>query len=128
MKFPASSSTTPATRLCFAALLVVVVLFAQWMGLRHRIEHADRVGTLYSAQQVMQSAEPAWSDATAAYTGDPSHSCALFDGVALADSAPVLPYTPLLQASVRVLALWAAYTSWDAPFLSHFSSRAPPRA
>ncbi|CAL63073.1 Conserved hypothetical protein [Herminiimonas arsenicoxydans] len=127
---PAFSSRTPsATRLCFAALLVVAVLFAQWMGLRHRIEHADRTGS----QQTISATSAASSsgstlESAAEYAGEKLHSCTLFDGMALADSAPALPFIPLLQTSVQVLALWAAHASWDAPFLCHFSSRAPPAA
>jgi hypothetical protein len=130
---PAFSSCTPtATRLCFAALLAIAVLFAQWMGLRHRIEHADRIDTQHVAQTLNNTSSISTTgttpDTAAEYTGDKSHSCALYDGVALADSAPALPFIPLLQTSVQVLALWAAYASWDAPFLRHFSSRAPPAA
>ncbi|MFC7298520.1 hypothetical protein [Herminiimonas aquatilis] len=130
MKPVFSSRTSTAARLCFAALLIVAVLFAQWIGLRHRIEHADGADNLHSVQTVNTSASSnAGSDAPAVeYAGDKSHSCALFDGMALADSAPALPFIPLLQTSVQVLALWAAHTSWDAPFLCHFSSRAPPAA
>ena len=118
---PSSAATT--RRLCFAALLVALVLFAQWMGLRHRIEHAD-----WGSIQQHQMEEHATAAAELEYAGDKSHSCILFDGMALADSAPLLPFSPVLQTSVRVLALWAAYISWDAPLLCHFSSRAPPAA
>ncbi|MES2934860.1 MAG: hypothetical protein V4805_15385 [Pseudomonadota bacterium] len=129
---PAFPSRTPTTRLCFAALLVVAVLFAQWMGLRHRIEHANRIDSQHAMQTVGQissaSISDSITDAGVEYAGDKSHSCTLFDGMALTDSAPALPFIPLLQTSVQVLALWAAHASWDAPFLCHFSSRAPPQA
>ncbi|WP_112990744.1 hypothetical protein [Herminiimonas fonticola] len=130
---PAFSSRTPAaTRLCFAALLVIAVLFAQWMGLQHRIVHADRIDNQHAVRTVSQtsfaSTFDSTPDSTTEYAGDKSHSCTLFDGMALADSAPALPFIPLLQTSVQVLALWAAHASWDAPFLCHFSSRAPPTA
>jgi hypothetical protein len=126
---PALSSRTPtATRLCFAALLVIAVLFAQWMGLRHRIAHADRIDSPHVVQTVEQASSDSTPDSATEYAGDKSHSCTLFDGMALADSAPSLPFIPLLQTSVQVLALWAAHASWDAPLLCHFSSRAPPAA
>lgn len=114
----------PWPRLCFAAMLVVVVLFAQWMGVRHRIEHADQA----NAQRLVLAANQITLDTAVEYTGDQLHSCTLFDGMTLADGAPALPFIPLLQTSVQVLALWAAYASWDAPVLLHFSSRAPPLA
>ncbi|MFJ7567291.1 hypothetical protein ACIQW9_10070 [Herminiimonas sp. NPDC097707] len=130
---PAFSSRTPsATRLCFAALLVVAVLFAQWMGLRHRIDHADRTDRQHAMQAIGAASAASSSSSTlesaVEYAGEKLHSCTLFDGMALADSAPALPFIPLLQTSVQVLALWAAHASWDAPFLCHFSSRAPPAA
>jgi hypothetical protein len=108
--------------------LVIAVLFAQWMGLQHRIAHADRVDNHHALQTVVQTLSDSTSDSSAEYAGDKSHSCTLFDGMALADGAPALPFIPLLQTSVQVLALWAAHASWDAPFLCHFSSRAPPKA
>ncbi|WP_353152362.1 hypothetical protein [Herminiimonas fonticola] len=111
---------------------MLAVLFAQWMGLRHRIEHADRTDRQHAVQTIgaTSSASTAGTtpDSATEYAGEKLHSCTLFDGMALADSAPALPFIPLLQTSVQVLALWAAHASWDAPFLCHFSSRAPPTA
>ncbi|WP_076593205.1 hypothetical protein [Herminiimonas arsenitoxidans] len=124
MKSAYSSPAASNRRLCFAALLVVVVLFAQWMGMRHRIEHADWAGNHHLIAHV---ADQGIAEPDLEYAGDKSHSCTLYDGMALADSAPLLPFAPVLQTSVQVLALWAAYISWDAPLLCHFSSRAPPR-
>lgn len=113
-------------RPCFAAVLIALVLFAQWMGLKHRIEHADVIDGRHTVLHV--AAQAIGADQPTEYAGDKSHSCALFDGVALADTAPPPFFLPALQASVRILALWAAHASWDAPLLCHFSSRAPPRA
>src|SRR5688572_7004129 len=102
------------------------------MGLRHRIEHANKIDNLHTVQTVNQISSTSISDSItdsgAEYVGNKSHSCTLFDGMALADSASALPFIPLLQTSVQVLALWAAHASWDALFLCHFSSRAPPAA
>jgi hypothetical protein len=114
-------------RPCFAAVLIALVLFAQWMGMNHRIEHADLVNGRHTVLHVAAS-QTANADLPVEYAGDKSHSCTLYDGVALADSAPPLFFLPVLQTGVRILALWAAHASWDAPLLCHFSSRAPPRA
>lgn len=113
-------------RPCFAAVLIALMLFAQWMGLKHRIEHADVIDGHHAVLQV--AAQVAGTDQPVEYAGDKSHSCTLFDGVALADSAPSLFFLPVLQTGAKILALWAAHASWDAPLLCHFSSRAPPRA
>lgn len=114
-----------ANRPCFAAVLIALVLFAQWMGLKHRIEHADLIDGRHTVLHV--AAQAVSADQPVEYAGDKSHSCTLYDGVALADSAPPLFFLPVLQTSARILALWAAHESWDAPLLCHFSSRAPPR-
>lgn len=95
-----------------ALLLAVAVLFAQWLGMHHRIEHADRV----HVEQV----------GTATHDGDTDHSCQLYDAASLADMAPFFPCIAPLLASVRVLALWSAFRSWHAPLTLHFQSRGPP--
>jgi hypothetical protein len=115
-----------SNRLCFAAALIALVLFAQWMGLKHRIEHAGLIDGHHAVLHIESQA--GGSEQPVEYTGDKSHSCTLYDGAALADSAPPLFFLPVLQTSIRVLALWTAHASWDAPLLCHFSSRAPPRA
>ena len=103
------------------------------MGLRHSIDHADQINSQHAVQTAKQASadvsnfDPTQGSATE-YAGDKSHSCTLFDGLALADSAAALSFIPLLQPSVQVLSLWAAHASWDAPFVRHFSSRAPPAA
>jgi len=104
-----------------ALLLVVALLFAQWLGLAHRIEHVR------PAQQAPHAASIVQAD-TAGYDKSLEHSCALFDATTLANilhspavSLPVLP-------GAQILALWVAFASWDAPVLLHFSSRAPPLA
>lgn len=104
-----------------ALLLVVALLFAQWLGLAHRIEHVR------PAQLAPHAAAVAQAD-TAGYDKSLEHSCALFDATTLANilhspavSLPVLP-------GAQILALWVAFASWDAPVLLHFSSRAPPLA
>lgn len=110
---------------CLIAGLILLMLFAQWMGLKHSIEHADFVNGHHT---VLHASAQSSADQSAEYNGDKSHSCKLYDSASMADTAPTLPFLPVLQTSVQVLALWAAHASWDAPLLCHFSSRAPPRA
>ena len=104
-------------------LLMVVVLFAQWMGMRHRIEHAgwinDRPAVMQIAEQTADEAQP---------DNGKAHSCRLFDDATLAATVTTLPFVLPLQINVRVLALWLAFTSWDAPLTHFFFSRAPPPA
>ena len=92
--------------------LAVALLFAQWTGLAHRIDHAP-LSTLHA-----QSAEEDDSGL--------NHSCVAFDAAAVADAIHLPPCAVPILASAKVLALWAAFESWDAPLVLHFSSRAPP--
>jgi len=97
-------------RAAIAWMLVAALLFAQWAGLSHRIDHA-----------------PFMSAAAAdGHDSDAGHSCAAFDAAAVADAIHLPPFAPPLLAGTRILALWAAFASWDAPPVLHFSSRAPP--
>jgi hypothetical protein len=106
-------------RIALAALLVVAMLFAQWLGERHRIQHAgwDNGNSAAAAA----ASAPDIDD-------NVSHSCAAFDAATLPHVAPGVPFIVPIVASAKVLALWVAFTSWDAPFTLHFSSRAPPPA
>lgn len=96
-----------------ALLLAVVLLFAQWSGMTHRIEHAPLPHAAASADE---------------HDSDSDHSCVAFDAAAAADTMHLPPFVAPLLAGAQVLALWAAFRSWDAPLVLHFSSRAPPLA
>jgi len=110
---PLSTARTPS---CLIALLVLALLCAQWAGLHHRIEHAG-----LQHQSALQT-----HDAEDDHQQELKHSCILFDGISLADSSPMPPVALPLMPGTRILALWRAFASWDAPLLCHFSSRAPP--
>lgn len=100
-----------------AILLAMTLLLAQWSGLSHRIDHAPW----------LQGNAALLVVGTPADTGS-SHSCVAFDAAAVADVVSVPPYIAPLLASTSVLALWVAFSSWDAPSARLFCSRAPPRA
>lgn len=101
--------------------MVLALLCAQWAGLLHRVEHAG-----WMPQAALQTNHADEEYPTGNDPHELNHSCALFDGILLADSAPLLPIKLPLLPGTRFLALWSAYASWDAPLLCHFSSRAPP--
>jgi hypothetical protein len=109
----------PPTRIVIAMLLAAALLFAQWAGLSHRISHA-----YLQQQQALAYSIP---DDNRNGDQDMRHSCAAFDAATVADTIPLPPFVAPLITSVRVLALWAAFISWDAPLAVYFSSRAPPR-
>jgi hypothetical protein len=112
MRTPQSAARP--THLTIAILLVLAMVFAQWTGLQHGVRHAGLQYSLAPAAQIDVDG------------GDAHHSCIAFDAAALADSISLAPYLAPLLTSTSVLALWSAFSSWDAPFSLHFSSRAPP--
>ncbi|MCI1006354.1 MULTISPECIES: hypothetical protein [unclassified Herbaspirillum] len=120
------------------ALLAMSLLFAQMLGFVHGIAHAGWApGTVHSliSEALFDEGEEAHAELAAAdgqpahhhHAHDLHHSCVAYDAAALSAGAyfdfPPLPLLP----PVRVLALWQAFASWDAPLNCHFFSRAPPR-
>lgn len=97
--------------------MALALLFAQWMGVQHRIAHA---GPLH--EHAHASSAHTYDDR------DADHSCAAFDAATIGDSVHMNPFVSPLITSAQVLALWAAFISWDAPLTAYFSSRAPPLA
>ncbi|MFJ3059006.1 hypothetical protein [Herbaspirillum sp. NPDC087042] len=124
------------------ALLVMSLLFAQMLGFVHGIAHAGWApGTVHSLISDALFDEDDDHDAPAATAGtsvdatatggvhahDLHHSCVAYDAAALSAGVHFdFPPLPLLPP-VRLLALWLAFASWDAPLNCHFHSRAPPR-
>lgn len=111
--------TARFTRLTIA-LVVMAMLCAQWVGLAHSIAHGG-----------LQQASPYFSaHVTTPETGGKyaTHSCVLFDAAAIGAALDTPPVSLALLPGLPVLALWLAFASWNAPFLRHFSSRAPPCA
>ncbi|MBO9538855.1 hypothetical protein [Herbaspirillum sp.] len=128
-------------RSAFIALLAVSLLFAQAMGFLHGIAHAGWPGgavhslideSLFDEgdehPQYPQFASTAsGGQEQAVHGGDAHHSCAAYDAATLSAGVHFdFPLPPLLPPA-RMLALWQAFASWDAPFVCHFSPRAPPR-
>jgi len=97
-------------RTAVAVLLMAALLFAQWTGLAHRVDHSA-LASLH---------------ADAGAPEDGTHSCVAFDAAAVADAISVPPLATPPMAGTKVLALWTAFASWDAPPALPFSSRAPP--
>jgi len=100
-----------------ALLLATALLFAQWSGLVHRVEHARLPSEIVHGTA-------SFSEPSAKF----HHSCLAFDAAAMADGIHAPPFAALPAAAVPAPALSAAFLSWDAPPVCHFSSRAPPMA
>ena len=114
---PAPALTLRQLSWCFA--LALSLLFTQFAGQRHRIDH-----TLWaSAQQAGSGAKASWTGAT--WT-EATHSCIALDAATLADSvcANAVFFAPAALGAT----LWlSAVLPRDLPFTAHFRSRAPPR-
>ena len=130
------------------AMLAMSLLFAQMLGFVHGIAHAGWApGTVHSLISEALFDEGEGDHAHASVTSltsdddgnahtsvahehhahDAHHSCVAYDAAALSAGVHFdFPPLPLLPPQ-RVLAIWLAFASWDAPLNCHFSSRAPPR-
>ncbi|MBP0599149.1 hypothetical protein J8I26_13600 [Herbaspirillum sp. LeCh32-8] len=123
----------------FIAVLAMSLLFAQMLGFVHGIAHAGWLpGAVHSlldeslfdygdAQEEAEAHAPGKQEQAGQHAHDLHHSCAAYDAATLSAGVHFdFPPLPLLPP-VRVLALWQAFASWDAPVNCHFSPRAPPR-
>lgn len=131
------SNQRPVRRQIVVTLLVMSLLFAQALGLVHAIAHANWQGSgVHSLvdEALFDEARPAATahgvdggEHASAHDGAHHHSCEAYDGATLAAMMHFdFPSLPLLPP-MRVLALWQAFASWDAPVNCPFLSRAPPR-
>ena len=111
---------TRSTRYVIALLLMLTMVFAHWQGLAHRVAHA---WLLPSAALDGAASGPAVPDQKIV-----SHSCLAYDAATVAPALHTPPCTTQALPAARVLALWTAFDSWNAPFTPYFSSRAPPVA
>lgn len=104
------------------ALLVLALLWAQSIGLVHRVIHADR----QAVASIVLSAVAA--DSSGASGDRHHHSCAAFDAATLTDSLPTPASGTQLTNNDAVPTRPPASRSWDASFIHFFLSRGPPLA
>jgi len=106
-------------RLTAPVLLILSLLFAQWLGLAHAIGHAGVAVELSSEQQTptVHGGFDHQKSATA---------CAALEGATLGAAL----HSPVFLTPVRTTsplpAVWMSEASWIADFHAYFSSRAPP--
>jgi hypothetical protein len=129
----------PMRNTAFIALLAMALLFAQALGFVHGIVHAGwqegAVHSLIDESLFDYDHDDDHHDEATHADGHPDgvhahaqhHSCAAYDAATLSAGVHFnFPPPPLLPPT-RVLALWQAFASWDAPPDCPFSPRAPPR-
>ncbi len=97
-------------------LLVLSLLFTQWLGYAHAIAHPGGTTEFSKLAQTSESIEHANS----------ASACAAFDAATLGAGTlnSVLPALPVVQESGPVIL--PADTGWQCQFTAYFSSRAPP--
>ncbi|RZL08378.1 MAG: hypothetical protein EOP40_13320 [Rubrivivax sp.] len=129
-----SGSTRVAARrsappLWLALALACAMLWAQWAGLVHRIEHGVGLGS-GAAHAVSVQHERAASRSVIGADAGPAglHSCVVFDGLCLADSLPTALMPVLPRRGVHAVPPLSGFLSWQASVVRHFQSRAPPAA
>ncbi|MFC7515860.1 hypothetical protein ACFQUU_12675 [Herbaspirillum sp. GCM10030257] len=98
-------------------ILGLLLLFAQWTGLQHRIAHFGLATPSIHATAILAD------DDAAAHL---HHSCVLFDAAALGITMHSPFYLPPCLRTEANSSREHHESSWDAYFVSHFSSRAPP--
>ncbi|WP_344762308.1 hypothetical protein [Actimicrobium antarcticum] len=123
MLFPfiSRSMSTRTTSNASVVLLVLAILFAQWLGEMHRIAHSG-LASIPSTQEIHTSS----IQQLVVHLGDPAHGCAAFDAATLADGINTCAFNLPVLPNLHVLALWIAFDSWSVPFQPNFHSRAPP--
>jgi hypothetical protein len=126
--------STPVRRGVLAAGLVVALLFAQWLGLAHRIAHAPAMpgNTLRAVVQPAHVPGPTTAHAEhehddAVWSHDSGTAeCRLFDPLCSADGLPT--FGPALPDAVPAqrLTVAPAHTSLPRLAFAQAQARAPP--
>lgn len=107
----------PFATTALPVLLGVLLLFAQWTGLQHRIAHFGLATSDVHAAVIVTD------DDAATHL---HHSCVLFDAAALGTTMHSPFYLPPRLRTEDNAGPDHFSASWDAHFASYFSSRAPP--
>jgi hypothetical protein len=104
-------------RTLIALLLALAMLFAQFAGQLHRIEHANWNG----------AGTPQWSQSEQESDALKSHSCLVFDAITLADLLSTGLVLAVALAGRHVLNQRLFRSVHLGAFTALFLSRAPPR-
>lgn len=118
-------------RASITVMLIVAMLCVHWVGLVHRVIHADGMDSVGLISHDVKHQDVAVTFTNALIDGHADseaeeHSCLLFDAAALGTTVHSTPFLLVPLPGAQVLALWIAFASWQPPFTCHFSSRAPP--
>lgn len=132
MRFMRRLHTSPGIfRNALAALLLLSMLAGQWTGLEHRVRHAGLAGTLHHLLPAVPDGASLADVAAQAGGVDGAeegyaHSCQLFDAATLSAAIHVTRLPGACERAAQDWRLPWPPSSWQAVFIAHFSSRAPP--
>lgn len=110
-------------------LLLPALIFAQWVGLAHRIAHtgwdnATHVRSIQLTKGALSAAEnaPFFGE----IEGTKQHSCAAFDAITLGQCIHSTALLPVIFTTDAVVTTDLSIQQWHAIVELAFSSRAPP--
>lgn len=115
------SAPRPRNNAVIALWIAICLLFAQWLGYAHAINHAGLKSENASVQVISADKASVVFDHQKA-----SNACAALDAATLGaglHSAPALPLSLTLSPAKIDCAV---VNSWQQSFIALFSSRAPP--
>lgn len=127
---PSSPSQPPRWRQPLALLLVLALLWAQLLGLAHRVWHAPQASAAVAIQETVHGPiqqAPAGLLAHLLGSGQSDPDCRVFDQLAHADSLPTVPALALAALPPIFLAP-APYLRLALAAGAPFAARAPPAA
>jgi hypothetical protein len=129
----ASSISKTHSKRWLLCVLLPALLFAQWMGLSHRMSHANWTGGIapisLNAQQISTSSTSLFDAPFFQGNKDDGgtlHSCALYDAASTAEYLYHVPDAAILLKGKAIISKSKTSVSWLALLQLPFSSRAPP--
>lgn len=118
MTLPLSQPDRRRPRL--ALLLVLCLLFAQWLGLGHAVAHGNGLPDAGKISKVSaQAGSPIEHQKSAG-------NCAAIDAATLGAGVPMADFAVTLAPLADQPAVLPLRHGWHRLFTAHFSSRAPP--
>ncbi len=101
-----------------ALMLVLSLLFTQWLGFGHAIAHGNSLPDF---------SQPAAKVGSLQDHQKSSGICAALDAATLGFAVPAAAFAPALAAMTDGPIALPLRTGWHRLFTAHFSSRAPPQ-
>ncbi len=105
-----------------ALLLMLSLLFTQWLGYGHAIAHGGNAQPEFGLKIAKTTAEPG---SPAGHQKSPG-ACASVDAATLGAGVPMADFVPAFATLANGPVTLPLRTGWHRLFTAHFSTRAPP--